>query len=65
VARLIGEIGCEIRVANDNCFHQVVIVVAPADEAVVHEVLRARGLESWTVGAIEKGAGEATCEVVR
>ena len=41
------------------------IVVAPGDEAAVHEVLRGRGLESWTVGAIEKGAGEATCEVVR
>jgi phosphoribosylformylglycinamidine cyclo-ligase len=41
------------------------IVVTPADEAAVHEVLRGRGLESWTVGAIEKGAGEATCEVVR
>ena len=41
------------------------IVVAPGDEAVVHEVLRGRGLEGWTVGAIERGAGEATCEVVR
>jgi phosphoribosylformylglycinamidine cyclo-ligase len=41
------------------------IVVAPADEAAVHEVLGGRGLRSWTVGAIEKGTGEATCEVVR
>jgi len=41
------------------------MVIAPGDEAAVHEVLRGRGLESWTVGAIEKGAGEATCEVVR
>ncbi len=41
------------------------VVVAPADEAAVHEVLRGRGLQSWTVGAIEKGTGEATCEVVR
>jgi phosphoribosylformylglycinamidine cyclo-ligase len=43
----------------------LVAVVAPADEAATHEVLRARGLEAWTVGAIEKGDGEATCEVVR
>jgi len=26
-------------------------------------VLQQRGLAAWTVGAIEKGAGEATCEV--
>ena len=43
----------------------LVAVVAPSDEAAVHGVLRARGLESWTVGGIETGAGEATCEVVR
>jgi len=43
----------------------LIAVVAPSDEAAVHGVLRARGLESWTVGGIEKGAGEATCEVVR
>jgi phosphoribosylformylglycinamidine cyclo-ligase len=43
----------------------LVAVVAPADEAAVHEVLRARGLDAWTVGAIERGEGEATCEVVR
>jgi phosphoribosylformylglycinamidine cyclo-ligase len=41
------------------------IVVAPGDEAAAHAVLSARGLESWTVGAIESGRGEATCEVVR
>jgi len=43
----------------------LVAVVAPQDEAATHAVLRARGLEAWTVGTIEKGAGEATCEVVR
>jgi phosphoribosylformylglycinamidine cyclo-ligase len=43
----------------------LVAVVAPADEAAAHEVLRARGLDAWTVGAVEKGDGEATCEVVR
>jgi phosphoribosylformylglycinamidine cyclo-ligase len=43
----------------------LVAVVAPGDEAALHAVLRARGLDAWTVGGIEKGAGEATCEVVR
>jgi phosphoribosylformylglycinamidine cyclo-ligase len=43
----------------------LVAVVAPVDEAAAHAALRARGLEAWTVGAVEKGAGEATCEVVR
>ncbi len=43
----------------------LVAVVAPRDEAAALAVLRARGLDAWTVGAIEQGAGEATCEVVR
>jgi phosphoribosylformylglycinamidine cyclo-ligase len=43
----------------------LVAVVAPADEAPTLAALRARGLEAWTVGTIERGAGEATCEVVR
>jgi phosphoribosylformylglycinamidine cyclo-ligase len=43
----------------------LVAVVAPADEAAAHAVLRARGLGAWTVGAVERGEGEATCEVVR
>jgi phosphoribosylformylglycinamidine cyclo-ligase len=43
----------------------LVAVVAPGDEAATYGVLRERGLGAWTVGAIEKGEGEATCEVVR
>jgi phosphoribosylformylglycinamidine cyclo-ligase len=43
----------------------LVAVVAPGDEAAAHASLRARGLDAWTVGQIEDGAGEATCEVVR
>jgi phosphoribosylformylglycinamidine cyclo-ligase len=43
----------------------LVAIVAPADEAAAHAVLRERGLGAWTVGAVEKGEGEATCEVVR
>jgi phosphoribosylformylglycinamidine cyclo-ligase len=41
------------------------IVVTPGDEAATLAVLKQRGLAAWTVGAIEKGQGEATCEVVR
>ena len=40
------------------------LVLAPAEVAAAQELLRARGLESWLVGSIEKGPGEATCEVV-
>jgi phosphoribosylformylglycinamidine cyclo-ligase len=40
-------------------------VVAPADERATLELLGRRGLSAWTVGAIERGQGEATCEVVR
>jgi len=43
----------------------LVAVVAPGDEAAAHAALRARALDAWTVGQIEAGAGEATCEVVR
>jgi phosphoribosylformylglycinamidine cyclo-ligase len=41
----------------------LVAVVDPADAPRAQELLRGRGLESWVVGAIEPGAGEATCEV--
>ncbi len=41
------------------------VVVAPADERAALDLLAARGLDAWTVGAIERGVGEATCEVVR
>jgi phosphoribosylformylglycinamidine cyclo-ligase len=43
----------------------LVAVVAPSDEAAAHATLRARGLDAWTVGGIEAGSGEATCEVAR
>jgi len=60
-----GEVPHDEMVRTFNMGLGLVAVVAPADEAAVHEVLGARGLAAWTVGAIEKGAGEATCEVVR
>jgi phosphoribosylformylglycinamidine cyclo-ligase len=46
----------------------LVAVVAPGDEKAAHASLSARGLASFTVGTVEKGAkadAEATCEVVR
>jgi phosphoribosylformylglycinamidine cyclo-ligase len=43
----------------------LVLVVAPGDAARAGAALAARGLASWVVGSIEKGKGEATCEVVR
>jgi phosphoribosylformylglycinamidine cyclo-ligase len=43
----------------------LVAVVAQGDVAAAHAALAARGLASFTVGAIEQGEGEATCEVVR
>ncbi len=43
----------------------LVAVVAAGDEAAAHAILSARGLGAWTVGRIERGEGEATCEVVR
>jgi phosphoribosylformylglycinamidine cyclo-ligase len=43
----------------------LVAIVAPGDEATAHAALRGRGLAAWTVGQIERGEGEATCEVVR
>jgi phosphoribosylformylglycinamidine cyclo-ligase len=43
----------------------LVAVLAPAHAGEARRVLAARGLESWVVGGIEKGHGEATCQVVR
>jgi phosphoribosylformylglycinamidine cyclo-ligase len=45
----------------------LVAVIAPPDEKAAHAALSARGVTSYTVGTIERGARtdvEATCEVV-
>ena len=42
----------------------LVVVLPPAAVAGAREVLAARGLASFVVGAVEAGSGEATCEVV-
>ena len=60
----------EGKVSRDEMFRTfnmglgLTLVVAPGDEAAAHAVLRARRLEAWTVGRVEKGEGEARCEVV-
>jgi phosphoribosylformylglycinamidine cyclo-ligase len=43
----------------------LVAVLAPSDVAAAQELLSERGLASWAVGGIERGDGDATCEVVR
>src|SRR5512145_1976417 len=60
-----GQVPHEEMLRTFNMGLGLVAVVAPADEAAALALLRARGLEAWAVGAVEKGAGEATCEVVR
>jgi phosphoribosylformylglycinamidine cyclo-ligase len=60
-----GQVSREEMYRTFNMGLGLVAVVAPADEVAVHAVLRERGLGAWTVGAIENGEGEATCEVVR
>jgi len=60
-----GRVPREEMVRTFNMGLGLTLVVATGDEATAHAVLRERGLEAWTVGAIERGQGEATCEVVR
>jgi phosphoribosylformylglycinamidine cyclo-ligase len=60
-----GQVPHDEMVRTFNMGLGLVAVVSPADEEAAHAALRARGLEAWTVGTIEKGTGEATCEVVR
>jgi phosphoribosylformylglycinamidine cyclo-ligase len=59
-----GQVPHDEMVRTFNMGLGLVAVVAPSDEAAAHALLKARGLETWTVGAIEKGEGEATCEVI-
>ena len=43
----------------------LVAVLAPSDAEPARAFLSARGLASWVVGGIERGSGEAVCEVLR
>jgi phosphoribosylformylglycinamidine cyclo-ligase len=60
-----GQVSREEMFLTFNMGLGLVAVVAPGDAPAALEIFRARGLEAWEVGAIEKGSGEATCEVVR
>jgi phosphoribosylformylglycinamidine cyclo-ligase len=61
----------EAQVAADEMYRTfnmglgLTLVVAPEHERAAHALLSGRGLQAWTVGRIERGEGEATCEVVR
>ena len=43
----------------------LVAVVSPGNAEPARKLLAERGLQSWVVGTIENGTGEATCEVRR
>ena len=43
----------------------LVVALAPEHAAAAQACLQARGLQSWVVGEVVKGSGEATCEVIR
>jgi phosphoribosylformylglycinamidine cyclo-ligase len=60
-----GQVPHEEMLRTFNMGLGLTLVVAPAHEAAAHAVLAARGLPAWTVGRIERGEGEATCEVAR
>jgi phosphoribosylformylglycinamidine cyclo-ligase len=60
-----GEVPWDDMFLTFNMGLGLVVVVAPSDAAAAQAALAERGLASFVVGGIEKGAGEATCEVVR
>jgi phosphoribosylformylglycinamidine cyclo-ligase len=60
-----GEVPEDDMLRTFNMGLGLVAVLAPGDVAAAQRLLAARGLQSWEVGAIERGQGEATCEVVR
>jgi len=60
-----GEVPWDEMLLTFNMGLGLAAVVASADAEAARGILSARGVSSWIVGGIEKGAGEATCEVVR
>jgi phosphoribosylformylglycinamidine cyclo-ligase len=60
-----GEVPHDEMLRTFNMGLGLVAVVAAGDEARAIDAFHARGLDAWTVGHVEKGEGEATCEVVR
>jgi phosphoribosylformylglycinamidine cyclo-ligase len=43
----------------------LVVALAPEHASAAQACLQALGLQSWVVGEVVKGSGEATCEVIR
>ena len=70
VPAIFGLIEREGSVARDEMYRTfnmglgLVLVLPYASAEAARAVLARRGLASWVVGAVEAGAGEATCEVV-
>jgi phosphoribosylformylglycinamidine cyclo-ligase len=60
-----GEVPWDDMLLTFNMGLGLVAVLAPADVPAAQALLAGRGLASWLVGGIERGQGEATCEVVR
>jgi len=60
-----GQVPHDEMVRTFNMGLGLVAVVAASDEAAAHAALRTRALDAWTVGQIERGEGEASCEVIR
>jgi phosphoribosylformylglycinamidine cyclo-ligase len=71
VPGVFGLVEREGGVARDEMYRTfnmgigLVLVVPAASAAAAREALRGRGLDSWVVGQVEAGTGEATCEVVQ
>ncbi|GEJ58029.1 phosphoribosylformylglycinamidine cyclo-ligase [Anaeromyxobacter diazotrophicus] len=60
-----GEVPWDDMLLTFNMGLGLVAVLAPADVPAAQALLAGRGLASWPVGGIERGVGEATCEVAR
>ena len=70
VPPIFGLIEREGAVPRDEMFRTfnmglgLVIALPAADAGAARALLADRGLQSWLVGTVEPGSGEATCEVV-
>ena len=60
-----GEVPWDDMFLTFNMGLGLVAVLSPSDFPSAQALLSARGLASWPVGGIERGDGEASCEVVR
>jgi phosphoribosylformylglycinamidine cyclo-ligase len=60
-----GEVPWDDMFLTFNMGLGMVAVLPPSDLPAAQALLAARGLPSWPVGGIERGQGEASCEVVR